>query len=196
MTFNVKNVILNDSKTPSTAAFKHVFLNYNDTNADQTKNVCFQIDNVKVPFGVQYQEFNNDIKASVAVSLGKNQSEILKHIHDIEDFVKNEAQKHTDTWFQKECVFKPSLYHKNKDYPPTLTLKIPTSAVIYDENKNIIKLSQVKKGTFVNMECCVSGLWISSTKYGLSWKVNELQTTKPKPMKKEHKKMETYAFDD
>ena len=204
--FDVKNIILNDSKTPKSGAFKHVFVNYNDEEEDLTRNVNFQLDKVRVPFGVNYQEYSGDVKATVPISLGKNQGKFLKFMRDFEDLVLREAKVRSEHWFgiqlnddQLSGMFKRSLYHKNKDYPPSLTPKVPSGVIVCDESNNVMKLSAIERGQYVNVKVEIGGIWISNNKFGVSWKVTHLTGLKYKPPKNNNNgkgKIEGYAFQD
>lgn len=199
---NMKNIVLNDSKIPKNASFKHVFVNLHDENKDSTKNVSFQLKNVKAPFGVSYLENGNDVKSTVALSLDNHQEELLSFVKEFEKFVLNQAVKKSDTWFGKELthkevkgMFKQSLYHKNPNFPPSLTAKVPPTCIVSDEKKNIIKLSSIRNGQFVNAKIEIGGVWITTTKFGISWKFNHIECSSYKPTKT-YTKTNNYAFDD
>ena len=92
-------------------------------------------------------------------------------------------------------MFKPSLYHKNTNYPPSLTLKAPPNCIVNDEKKHIVKLSSIQKGQFVNAKIEIGGVWITENKFGISWKFTQIEYSSYKP-KKTQPKTNTYAFDD
>ena len=200
----VNNIVFNDSKTPKQGIFKHVFVNNNDTNSDVMKNVSFEIEKVKTPFGVSYSEFNNDIKATISLSLDKNQNHIIDFINDFETLLLKTAEDRSDHWFGKELnvselktMLKRSLYHKNKDFPPSLTLKVNPNVIVCDENRNVIKLSSIKKGQYVNVKFEIGGIWISNNKFGITWKVIQIESLKYKPKAKpKGDVLSQYAFND
>ena len=126
--YSLDNIKLNDSKIPQNSAFKHVFINKVDESQDtylNGKNLSFQLENVKLPFGVNYiQTKNNDVKANAPVSLGPQCKDFIQYIRDLEDFIISEGVTRSEKWFNQEyeskdymkSMFKPSLYHKNKDF--------------------------------------------------------------------------------
>ena len=200
----LNNIIFNDSKTPKEGVFKHIYVNVNDTDNDVVKNVSFEMEKVKTPFGVSYSEFNNDVKATISLSLDKNQEHILDFINKFEKLLLKTAEERSEHWFGKELkksdikgMFKPSLYHKNKDFPPSLTMKIHPSVIVCDENRNVIKLSSIQKGQYVNMKFEIVGIWITKNKFGITWKVIKIESLKYKPKgKPKGELLSKYAFDD
>ena len=207
--YSLDNIKLNDSKIPQNSSFKHVFINKVDESQDtylNGKNISFQLENVKLPFGVNYiQTKNNDVKANAPISLGQQCKEFIKFVYNLEDFIISEGFDRSEKWFNQEheskndikSMFKQSLYHKNKDFPPTITPKIPTDAVLYDENKNVMKLSSFERGMYVDIKLEISGIWITNNKFGISWKVSEMK--KKKNVKHKYQNTELthkYAFND
>jgi len=197
------NIVFNDSKTPKTGIFKHIFVNNNDIENDVMKNVSFELEKVKTPFGVSYSEFNNDVKATISISLDKNQKKIIDFIDDFERLLLNTAEERSEHWFEKKLtkselkkMFKHSLYHKNKDFPPSLTLKVHPSVIVCNENKDIIKLSSIQKGQYLNIKFEIGGVWVSKNKFGITWKVIQIESLQYKPKQKPKQVLTKYAFDD
>ena len=91
MSYHLNNIVLNDTKVPKNASFKHVFVNVHDDKNDAKNNVSFHLANVKAPFGVNYLENGNDVKATVALSLDNTQHELLSFVKEFEIFVLNHA---------------------------------------------------------------------------------------------------------
>ena len=207
--YSINNIRLNDSKIPQSSAFKHIFVNNVDQSQDtylNGENLYFQLENVKLPFGVNYiQTKNNDVKANTPISLGPQCKEFIKFVYDLEKLIISEGFDRSEKWFNQEytskdyvkSMFKQSLYHKNKDFPPTITPKIPTNAVLYDENKNVMKLSSFERGMYVDVKLEISGIWISNNKFGISWKVSEMKKKKFVKHKYQNKELtHEYAFND
>lgn len=95
-------------------------------------------------------------------------------------------------------MFKQSLYNKNPNYPPTLNIKVPTSTIVSDENKNITKISSIEKGQYVNVDLEIGGIWCSNNKCGISWKAHSIQKSSYKPRQRviKNEPLTKYAFDD
>lgn len=206
--YSLNNITLNDSKIPQNASYKHVFVNKIDPSRDtytNGKNLSFNLENVKLPFGVNYiQTKNNDVKANAPLSLGPKCEEFIQFVYNIEKLICSEGAERSEHWFNEKYsknevkdMFKQSLYHKNKDFPPTITPKIPTNTILYDENKNVIKLSSFERGTCADIKIEMGGIWISQNKFGISWKVCEMKKKKPVKTKRENKEITNkYAFND
>ena len=206
--YSLSNITLNASKIPQNASYKHVFVNKTDPSRDtytNGKNLSFNLENVKLPFGVNYiQTKSNDVKANAPLSLGPKCEDFIQFVYNIENMICSEGFERSARWFNQEYseeevkdMFKQSLYHKNKDFPPTITPKIPTDAVLYDENKNVMKLSSFEKGTYADIKIEISGIWISQNKFGISWKICEMKKKKFVKPKYQNKEItSTYAFND
>lgn len=199
---DLNNIVFNDTKIQKNAQFKHVFVNYND---DHVKNASLKVCGVKVPFGVKYNEYGNNVNATITISLDETQKEMLEFIHKFEDMVIKEAITKSEDWFGKKYskqdiknMFRQSIYDKNPMYPPTLGIKVPPNTTVCDNNKTVIKLSSIDKGKFVDVEFIIGGIWISQNKFGVTWKTRFIQTSKSKhkTQKQPMEKMNTYAFDD
>lgn len=207
MAFNTSNIVINDSKLPTNGMHKHVFVNHitSDKNNQSSQNISFTLSQVKIPFGIKYFTSNDgDVKASVVLSLDPNQKEFITQLKCIEHHIKTEAQSRSKQWFGHECdvneitnMFRESLYHKNKSYPPSITVKVPSNTTVCDESKNVIKLSSIKPMGYINITFEISGIWISGDKFGINWRAKLIESLKYKDSKKQvQNNMKSYAFND
>lgn len=201
MTPLIDTIVFNDSKTPKFGSFKHIFIN--QESEDEHKPVSFQLKNVKAPFGVNYQEYNNDIKSTIPLSL--DDDKIVQFILEFEEKLIEVATTRSLHWFGQELdtptirsIFKPSLYHNNKKFHPSLTAKVSPNTIIHDENKNIVRLSSIHKGQHIHANIEVGGIWITkSSKFGISWKITQIETIPFKRTPRNNQEPNrNYAFND
>jgi len=115
------------------------------------------------------------------------------------EFIK-QGMENSSAWFKKtyktpevvEALYTHVLkFPKDKEtgeitdkYPPTFRINIPfkdgkISCPVYDNNKELIELSDIDKGSKVTaiMQCL--GLWVAGGKFGCSWKVVQLRVVAP-----------------
>lgn len=122
-------------------------------------------------------------------------SNFYKFLKDLDSSVLTECTTNSKLWFKKqytedilrELCSPLIIYPKDKNtgeitdkYAPMFRLSVPMiggqiACDCYDTNKNKIDLATVEKGSKVRAIIQCSGIWFIGSKFGLSWKVIQLQ---------------------
>lgn len=127
--------------------------------------------------------------------------DLMKFLKDLDSLVIEQAFKNSQAWFKKKYSSKEVLealynycvkYAKDKEtgeiidkYPPTFKVNLPQrdnqfKVEAYDKNANQVDLHQIQtKGAKVVCLLQCGGVWIAGGKFGVTWKVIQLQITPP-----------------
>lgn len=129
------------------------------------------------------------------IETNKSMSHFYKFLKDLDASVLSECTTNSKLWFKKqytedilrELCSPLIIYPKDKvtgeitdKYAPMFRLSVPMiggqiTCDCFDNNKNKVDLSTVDKGSKVRAIIQCSGIWFIGSKFGLSWKVIQLQ---------------------
>lgn len=163
------------------------------------KNLALKLPKLRIPFDSRVNQFD---QLEINVSLGSNQ-ELIDKIKDLDEKMIEFALEHN--WFNgKAFDYTPTLKEsKNNQFPPTLRIKVPNKdnvikTLFFNKDKTKIEINDetdvvsiMKKGTHVQTAIECVGVWINESKFGLSWKAEQVRIiSKPEEINEE------YTFDD
>mgnify|MGYP006116330009 CR=1 FL=1 len=126
---------------------------------------------------------------------------LMKFLNDLDDLVVQTAFDNSQLWFKKKYSSKEVVealytscvkYPKDKEtgevidkYPPTFKINLPHrdgkfKLEAYDKKANVLDLSKIttKGAKFVSLLQC-GGVWVAGGKFGLTWRVVQIQVTPP-----------------
>ena len=140
-----------------------------------------------LPFGVS--EFNGNY--SIPFSLNSDDidgiNSFKKFLKSFDEYNCKIAEQNSQQWFKKTYnldtiteLYNPTLKQSNKDYPPIFKAKLPfkngnLECSIYDNERNLITLGNVKKGCYVEAIIECNGIYFVSKEFGVSWKIVQLK---------------------
>lgn len=179
---NVNNIKFSVPKGNADNMGKTVYF-YNNN-----KPMYFQTCFAKAPFGLK--EWDNN---KYTLNLSLTNSDFLEKIKELEEFFIDSAHKNYAQWFgnknakSREVVaelFSSSIAwskNTNADYPPTLKINVPFrdgkfNCEGYKKVNNNITAVEVSKdelfgGVQVQLILLCSGVWISGSKFGCTYKL-------------------------
>jgi len=162
-----------------------------------------------VPFGVgTAKEDASKFNVQFGLPKGNVNSEIIKRKgEELDEYIINAAYENQDNWFTNKSGKKmsreviASKYHpfvkpsSKEMYPPNIRAQLPTvnrdgeltySTEFYDENNNIkegVNMENIREVIPAQSQCSslwtASSVWVSSTGFGISWKLVQVKVYKP-----------------
>lgn len=169
--------------------------------------LTIQVPRTRCPFGVSTQDFDGQQKCSVDISFGHETTtkihEFKKWVESMDNLIKEKAHENSKQWFKKEmkpAVLEEFYKHqvnkpKNDAYPDSMKFKIVntkegTPAVdVYNNQKQLIPLDSITKGTDVMIIAQMSSIWFVNKMFGVTWRVKQIKAWPRVTLK-------SYAFED
>lgn len=170
-----------------------------------TAQLCLHTPKMRLPFGLScYEEPGKDPKYELNLAFDNMDSNPgIKEFHDkIKEFdacIKKNAMKHCQQWLKKKDIseevidefFTDSVkYSKNKEtgelntqYSPTFKVKVPYysgnfACEVFDHERKQLKddiKEVIQRGHRVTAIIKCTGIWISASRFGCSWKLQQLK---------------------
>ena len=209
--FKTSNVTISPLKVMESGA-KLAFINY-DSAA-----LKMQVSAIPIPYGMSIFDKAGPVKYSVDLSLKGYEVEgsKMKTVYDaftaLDEYMIEMGVKNSKTWFKSELnrevvkAFYTPIVRFSKDaegnpkpYPPTVKIQLKQrdgkfDIYIVDDKKRPltdIPLEDILvKGAIITSIIQCTGIWFAGSKYGLSWKANQMV------MDKVPESIRGYAFVD
>jgi len=213
--FDTSNISFSSVKE-STASGKRSVKIYNN------KDHCIlQIPKMGTPFGFARTDYGTFSFYNIGLSFetkysSKEDGNLIKDfqikMEQMDEVVISTALDYSPQWFGKELsrsqiekMYRPILKQTNKDYPPSITIRVPTdfngdfTCDFFDADKKEIEytdgtqlLELIGKGSKLKAIVKCQGIWLKDDSFGVTW--NLVQTIVYE--KKQVKQLETYSFID
>jgi hypothetical protein len=154
--------------------FMKCFYKEEDENSDST-DILVQVNNV-----VAQEELSKNL-LRVATKYVSTQSNTISEVDD--NFLVL-AKQNKDLWFPGddeitdsylESAFMNTLKPIKKTHDAEFKLILNKDAKIYDTDKSQVGPEQIVVGKSLSMICTISGLWFTKTRFGITWKINQLK---------------------
>jgi hypothetical protein len=159
---------------PKNKKFISIILTYS------SQIVKIKLNNIFIPFGVE--KFNN--KHILNLEFDKNINTHNNYISVLSSLENKINNKIYDTEINVESILVNKLFTtslKESILGHILRTHITDSTEIFILKKDLSKMPIDKenlKGTNVNIELTLKGLWVNDEKYGLYWNINNIQIIK------------------
>lgn len=164
---------------------------------------AMQLPKMKAPFGLNKwtDDKGSAEKYSIDLSFaGKETNEKLQATYDLFNTLDKKiiqvALENSQEWFKKkytteeviEALYTPIVkMPKNEQYPPTIKLPLKEkpdgnfTCLVFDGQRNQVNLKTLEcKGSEIHAIVQLSHVWIAGGKFGVAWKVQQLQVS-PRP---------------
>lgn len=160
-----------------------------------------------VPFGISTYtpENTSEVKYSIDMSIKGDAMPIknfIEFFEKLDDKIKKDAFEYSTEWFGKQLteeeinkLYVPVLKKDDTGkYPPKITCKLTQTksdfdCTFYDKSKKMIDISNIKKGTQVQVVIECIGMYFIKKQFGLTWKCLQMQLCSRDTLK-------GYAFKD
>lgn len=142
--------------------------------------IKIKLNNIFIPFGVE--KFNN--KNILNLEFDKNINTHNNYVSVLSSLENKINNKSYDTEINVESILVNKIFTtslKESILGHILRTHITDSTEIFILKKDLSKMQIDKenlKGTNVNIELTLKGLWVNDEKYGLYWNINNIQITK------------------
>jgi len=199
---DVSKITFSDVKVMEPNKNKMVYLNYNN------KPLFITTKTMRLPFGLSsYPKDSDDY--SIQPSVDEENGATLEKINEIEEHIVNHAFGKSMEWFTKKFASAKILadanfqsvisYSKDKDgevnnaYPPTLKFKIAKDCDAFYGKDQPCKINPetIVKNCKVKTIVRLATIWIVGSRFGVSWKAQQIHVTLPKASTKP-----TFVFDE
>ncbi len=202
--FNSQNLRYSSVKTNAQGG-KQIYISYSQ-NGHQVP-LIFQTPKMLCMNGLNKFEDKDLVKYSCDISFTNMETDdkvaaLYKALSDIDDKIVGDAVNHSMEWLKMKSVtpaslrdlklYTPSIkLSVNKDsgepdgkYPPRMKLKIQHKdgdfvPSVYNKNREKVSMDCLEKGSYVKCIVQCSGIWIVNGKFGLSWKLQQIQVEPP-----------------
>jgi hypothetical protein len=220
---NVQNMTYSDPKSIGSGNFqtKLIYVNFEGKGS-----TLLQTPKMKMPFGISKFQYDKSLPAKYTLSLSfegikedSNMKNMLDKINDIENKIKSDIIKNSVAWMNKKVITRETVneifsssikFSKDKDtgerntrFAPTIQLKMPYfndkfSTTIFDADLNEVDVDDdaIPKGSYGTAILKCNGIWTSTNKFGLTWKVEQIKLETHNNTHKEKTNVAHYAFLD
>lgn len=174
-------------------------LNYSDPKQNNIGNQTVFINDLErnkirlctpkcyLPFGLSNFNDRYSIQFSLNKDVNRNISLFIAFLEKFDQQNIDKAVSNSKSWFKKSLnketineLYTKTLKQSNKKYPPLFSARVPfkdgkCDIEIYDTNKNLISIDEIKPGCHVEAIVELTGVYFVSKGFGLSWKIVQLK---------------------